>query len=165
MNKVIFLDRDGVVNVERGEYTWRLEDFKLTIGLVGFLKWAKEEGFRVIIISNQGGIGKGVYTHDDVIKAHNFLTETLLENGITLTDIYYCPHHPNSGKCLCRKPESIMLEKAIARYSIDKAKSIFIGDSQRDVDAGERVGLHTLLIRPNENLTNYLNEIRRKLEL
>lgn len=165
MNKAILLDRDGVVNIERGEYTWRVEDFKVTIGLVDFLKWAQEQGYLLIIVSNQGGIGKGVYTHNDVIKAHNHLKEILKENSVELTDIYYCPHHPNSGKCLCRKPESLMLEKVIARYKLDINRTVFIGDSPRDVEAGQRAGVKTVLIKPNDNLCDYLPEIKGKLGL
>jgi D-glycero-D-manno-heptose 1,7-bisphosphate phosphatase len=163
MTKAIFLDRDGVVNVERGEYTWRVEDFMLTVGLIDFLQWGKNNDFLLIVISNQGGIGKGIYTRDDVEKAHQYLKAQLAEKNIFLTDIFYCPHHPNTGKCLCRKPEPVLLEKAIAYYQVDVSKSIFIGDSQRDVEAGIKVGLHTILIKPNENLCNYLDEVQRKL--
>ena len=165
MNKAIFLDRDGVVNVERGEYTWRIEDFRLTVGLIDFLKVIQEKGYLTIIISNQGGVGKGVYTMEDVEKAHQYLKDQLVKHNITLTDIYYCPHHPNSGKCFCRKPEPIMLEKAIARYNVDVSKSVFIGDSQRDVEAGNKTGLHTLLVKPNANLCDYLPEITKLEQL
>jgi D-glycero-D-manno-heptose 1,7-bisphosphate phosphatase len=163
MNKAIFLDRDGVVNIERGEYTWRIEDFSITIGLIDLLKWGKDRGYLLIIISNQGGIGKGVYTIADVEKAHSYLKSILAAHNIQLTDIYYCPHHPNTGKCFCRKPEPVMLEKAIARYNIDISKSVFIGDGERDIEAGKRAGLNTLLIKPNDDLNNYLG-VLEKLE-
>ena len=159
MNKAVFLDRDGVVNVERGEYTWRIEDFKLTVGLVGFIREVQQKGFLVIVISNQGGVGKGVYTLEDVEKAHQFLKDELAKENIALTDIYYCPHHPNAGKCLCRKPEPIMLEKAIARYKVHVSKSYFVGDSQRDVEAGKKVQLHTILVKSNDDLRDYLDLI------
>lgn len=156
MNKVIFLDRDGVVNVERGEYTWRIEDFKLTVGLIDFLKEVNKRGYLVIIISNQGGVGKGVYTMADVEKAHQYLKDELKKSNLELTDIYYCPHHPATGKCLCRKPEPIMLEKAIARYNVDIKKSYLIGDTERDIEAGKRAGLQTIKVNPNDDLTQYL---------
>lgn len=160
MNKVVFLDRDGVVNVERGEYTWRIEDFKLTIGLIGFLKEVLARSYLVIVISNQGCIGKGICTKDDVEKAHQYLSDELKKENITLTDLYYCPHHPNSGKCLCRKPGSVMLEKAIARYQADVTKSYFIGDTERDIEAGNKVNLQTIKINPNDNLLDYLKCIK-----
>ena len=159
MNKVVFLDRDGVVNVERGEYTWKIEDFQLTVGLIGFLKEVQKKGYLTIMISNQGCIGKGVCTQDDVERAHRFMKDELKRADIELTDIYYCPHHPNSGKCFCRKPESIMLEKAIARYQADMSKSYFIGDTERDIEAGNRVGVQTIKINPNDDLTHYLYRI------
>ena len=159
MNKTIFLDRDGVVNQERGEYTWKIEDFKLTIGLIEFLKIVIEKGYLVIIISNQGGVGKGLFTKEDVEKAHQYLTTELAKENIRLTDIYYCPHHPNSGKCLCRKPQSLLLEKAIARYEVDVEKSYFIGDRPRDEESGANVGLKTILIESNDHLCKYLSQI------
>jgi D-glycero-D-manno-heptose 1,7-bisphosphate phosphatase len=160
MNKAVFLDRDGVVNIERGEYTWKIEDFKLTVGLVNFLKALQEKGFLTIIISNQGCIGKGVCSREDVEKAHHYMNNELKKSNIELTDLYYCPHHPNSGKCLCRKPESLMLEKAIARYQVDLSKSYFIGDTERDMQAGDRVGLKTIKVNSNDDLTNYLYLIK-----
>ena len=160
MIKVVFLDRDGVVNVERGEYTWKIEDFKLTVGLVNFLKAIQQKGFLTIIISNQGCIGKGVCTMQDVEKAHQYLKDELNKSNIELTDIYYCPHHPNSGKCLCRKPGSVMLEKAIARYQVDISKSYFIGDTERDIEAGSKVLLHTIKVNPNDDLMEYLDLVK-----
>jgi D-glycero-D-manno-heptose 1,7-bisphosphate phosphatase len=159
MNKAVFLDRDGVVNVERGEYTWKIEDFVLTVGLIDFLKVVIQKGYLVIIISNQGGVGKGLCSKEDVEKAHQYLHDQLRKVNIFLTDIYYCPHHPNSGKCLCRKPEPIMLEKAIARYQVDITKSYFIGDRERDAETGQKAGVKTILMESNENLCNYLSEI------
>ena len=159
MNKVVFLDRDGVVNVERGEYTWKVEDFKLTVGLIGFIQNVIEKGYFVIIISNQGGIGRGVYTLEDVEKAHQYLKEELGKNNLSLTDIYICPHHPATGNCLCRKPGSQMLEKAIARYDVDIKNSYFIGDSKRDIEAGQKVNLNTILITPNDDLREYIPQI------
>ncbi len=160
MIKVVFLDRDGVVNLERGEYTWRISDFRLTVGLKRFISSVKQMGFEVIIISNQGGVGKGVYSLEDVEKAHQFLKDELAKDNLFLTDIYYCPHHPVAGKCLCRKPEPIMLEKAIARYNVDVSKSFFVGDSIRDVEAGEKVGLHCIKITPNDDLCDYIGIVQ-----
>src|ERR1035437_10328277 len=139
MNKAIFLDRDGVINQERGHYTFGLDEFILNDGLFEALKAFQDKGFLLIVITNQGGIAKGLYSHKDVAILHNYLIEILAENGIHLTEIYYCPHHPDIGKCLCRKPNSLMLEKSIARFDIDAAKSYFIGDNDRDIIAGKAV--------------------------
>jgi len=158
MNKAIFLDRDGVVNKERGEYTWRLSDFEFNLGLFEALK--KLDNYLFIVITNQGGIAKQIYTHSDIEKTNSLMFKTFADNNLKLTDIYYCPHHTNYGNCLCRKPNSLMLEKAIARYNINIKKSYFIGDTQRDIDAGKKVGLNTIKINPNDNLLNYINKIK-----
>ncbi len=158
MNKAIFLDRDGVVNKERGEYTWRLSDFEFNNGLFEALK--KLTNYLFIVITNQGGIAKGLYTHTDVAKTNALMLKTFADNNLQLTDIYYCPHHTDYGKCLCRKPNSLMLERAIAKYNIDVKKSYFIGDTQRDIDAGKNVGLNTIKIHPNDNLLDYINKIK-----
>jgi D-glycero-D-manno-heptose 1,7-bisphosphate phosphatase len=156
MNKAIFLDRDGVINVERGDYTWKLEDFKLTSGFISFVKEVRARGYLVIIISNQGGIGRHLFTHEDTQKCHAFVESELAREGLSIDDFYYCPHHPKYTKCLCRKPEPLLLEKAIARYKIDATKSYFVGDTQRDIDAGERAGVNTIKVIANDDLCNYL---------
>src|SRR6185436_20661648 len=135
MNKAVFLDRDGVVNVERGEYTWLLEDFKLNDGLIEALKIFLEKKYQLIIISNQGGIAKGLYKKEEVEYLHLHLVRILKNQGIELVEIYYCPHHPDFGECICRKPDSLLLEKAIARFHIRASESYFIGDTDRDVEA------------------------------
>ena len=147
--KAIFLDRDGVINIERGEYTFLPEDFTLNDGLIERLKRFQEEGFLLIMISNQGGISRGIYTKNHVEVLHENLKKKLAEQDIELTEIYYCPHHSDIENCLCRKPKNIMLEKAVARFNIDVKLSYMIGDSQRDVDAAESFGIKGIKIRPN----------------
>jgi len=159
MNKAIFLDRDGVINIERGEYTYLLYDFVLTEGLIDALKVFIDKGYLLIVITNQGGVAKDLYSIYDVENIHNFLKSTLEKEGIKLTEIYYCPHHPDFEKCLCRKPGSLMLEKAIARFDIDASKSYFIGDTERDVEAGKASGVKTIKIEPNSGLSLITNQI------
>lgn len=152
MNKVIFLDRDGVINKEIGDYVFRAEDFVVNNGVIEFLKEAKQKGYSFIIISNQGGIGRGRYSKADVEKIHSDLLNDFAKEGIFIDEIYYCPHHPVSSNCLCRKPASIMIEKAIARFDIDIKSSFLIGDAQRDVEAAEKAGIQGIKIEPNSNL-------------
>jgi len=159
MNKAVFLDRDGVINIERGDYTWRIEDFKFNESIFEFLKALQKKGYLFIIITNQGGIARGKYTHEDVIKLHKFMFNEFTDNDIEITDLYYCPHHSNVEKCLCRKPDSLMIEKAIARYNIDIEKSYFIGDSERDVIAGEKAGLKAIQVAKNSDLNELLKII------
>ena len=111
MNKAVFLDRDGVLIRERGEYNYLPEHFIINEGVIEALKFLQSRNFLLIVVSNQSGVAKGVYTIDDVEQIHKKLQNIFEENGITLSEIYYCPHHPDSGLCLCRKPLPQMLEK------------------------------------------------------
>lgn len=156
MNKAVFLDRDGVINRERGEYTWRKEDFTINEGVIEFLRYAREKGYLLIVISNQGGVQRGKYSLEDVENVHQYLKNELGKEGLELTDIYICPHHDKTGRCFCRKPQPLMLEKAIARFNIDVNKSFFFGDSIRDMEAGKAVGVKNILIEPNSNLLNHI---------
>jgi D-glycero-D-manno-heptose 1,7-bisphosphate phosphatase len=157
MNKAVFLDRDGVINRERGEYTWRKEDFTINEGVVDFLKVAREKGFLLIVISNQGGVQRGKYSLEDVEIVHQYLKDELKREGIDLTEIYICPHHDKTERCFCRKPQPIMLEKAIARFHIDVNQSYFFGDSLRDMEAGKAAGVHSILIEPNSSLLKHIS--------
>ena len=153
MNKALFLDRDGVINRERGEYTFKVEDFEILPSVNETLKYAQDQGYKLIIITNQGGIAKGLYTHEDVAVAHSFLELELAKKDIQLTDVFYSPHHQDYSKSLDRKPDSLMLEKAIAIYKIDASKSFMIGDSERDIIASSKVGVKGFLIKPNSSLS------------
>ena len=152
VNKALFLDRDGVINRERGEYTYTVTDFEILPTVFRVLKTAQNMGYKLILITNQGGIAKGIYSHNDVHSVHEYLQTELQKNGIDLTDIYYSPHHQDYSKSLDRKPNSLMLEKAIAVYQIDPKQSFMIGDSERDIIASESVGVKGFLISPNSSL-------------
>lgn len=95
MNKAILLDRDGVINKERGDYVYRLEDFVILPDTIPALKVLQELGYMLIIISNQSGIAKGIYSVDDVEKLHKSLLKVLEENCVYIKEIYYCPRHPS----------------------------------------------------------------------
>lgn len=159
MKKAVFLDRDGVINKERGEYTYRPDDFIINAGLIESIKLLKDNGFIVIIVSNQGGIAKEIYTSEDVIKLYEILQKKLQKDGVEADDFFFCPHHEKTGRCLCRKPGSLLLEKAIALYNIDNKKSFMIGDSERDIIAAERAGVKGVLINANENIYNHCAKI------
>jgi len=152
MNKAVFLDRDGVINRDISDYTYRLEDFKILEGVIEAMKIFRDKGYKMIVITNQGGIGKKLYTHKDVHILHDHLIKILAAENIHLDEIYYCPHHPVSSNCLCRKPGSIMIEKALARFEIDPKQSYFIGDMDRDVEAGINAGVTPVKIESNTSL-------------
>lgn len=158
-NKAVFLDRDGVINRERNDYTWKIQDLELLPGVVDFIRALRQKGYMVIVITNQGGIAKGLYSKAEYLKAEEYLSELMKAEGLHFDEVYFCPHHPQSGKCLCRKPGSQMLEKAIARFNIDPELSFMIGDRDRDVDAGRAAGLKSILVESNSSLLPILGEI------
>lgn len=159
MNKALFLDRDGVLNRERGEYTFQLEDFEVLPDVAEALSIAKSKGYLLIVISNQGGIAKGLYSKEQVEILHQKLVEELFAGGVVLDEVYYCPHHREVGKCLCRKPEPLLLQKAISRFQIDVSKSVMIGDSSRDVEAAEAVGVKGVQIVSNSGILEICRQL------
>src|SRR5688572_2271649 len=108
MNKAVFLDRDGVINKEIG-FVFRVEDFVLTGDIIESLKKLQDAGFIFIVVTNQSGIAKGLYKHEDVERVHKYMLSLMKQNEITISEIYYCPHHSDVEPCTCRKPDSGML--------------------------------------------------------
>ncbi len=158
MRKVLFLDRDGVINSDVGHYyIYKKKDFVLNDGVVEAMLLAIKNGFEIIVITNQGGIAKGEYSKTEVQKVHDYLIEILKEKGISILDIYYCPHHNKIEKCICRKPSGLMIEKAISRYNVNKELSFLIGDNNKDVEAGNDAGIKGYLISSNENILPLAN--------
>lgn len=158
-NKAVFLDRDGVLNREMGDYVRRIEDFYILDNFEA-LKTLQDKGYLLLVATNQGGLAKGWYTEVELDKMHNSLRETYLQHGVELTDFFYCPHHPNfTGDCDCRKPKPGLLLKGIEKYDIDPAKSYFIGDRERDVEAGTAAGVKGILINSDQPISEILDLI------
>jgi D-glycero-D-manno-heptose 1,7-bisphosphate phosphatase len=149
MNKALFLDRDGVVNVERGEYTFKISDFAFTKGFFEFVKYFRSMNYLIFIISNQGGISKKLYTKEDVELLHKFMADSLAKENIQIDEILYCPHFNEIENCLCRKPKTLMLEKIIARFNIDITQSLLIGDNDRDIESAQSLGIKSIKIQSN----------------
>jgi len=151
--KAIFLDRDGVLNHEINDYICRIEDFKVLEFQIPALKRFYDEGYLLIIITNQGGLALNRYTEDDLNKMHELLYAKFEDQGAKITHAYYCKHHPSvSGPCECRKPKPGMLLEAIQTYDIDPKLSIMIGDKPRDVEAANAAGVKGILIAPDEKI-------------
>lgn len=162
MNKCVFLDRDGVINVERGDYTWKPEHFILTQNLKSALIKLKAKGFLLIIITNQGGINKGLYTKKDVLNCHNYLQKSCDD---CIDDIFISPYHDNFTKSLTRKPNTLMFEKAIYKWNIDINQSWMVGDSERDCIAGEKLGIKSILIgKHNKKASSIYNSLAEIVE-
>ncbi|MDQ6477643.1 HAD family hydrolase [Dyadobacter sp. LHD-138] len=149
--KCIFLDRDGVLNEDLSDYLHKLEELVIPAGVPEALKSLKEAGYLLIVITNQAGIAKGLYGPDAVYAIHEQMQEV---SGGILDDLYFAPSHPDfTGKSLSRKPDSLLLEKAIAKYNIDATQSWMIGDRARDMQAGHKVGLKTIHIIPESEVS------------
>ncbi|MBK8805888.1 MAG: HAD-IIIA family hydrolase [Bacteroidales bacterium] len=115
MDKAVFLDRDGVINDGSAYYTYSPEQFIFNKDIAVALKLLQENLFKLIIITNQSGIAKGVYTTQDVEKTHNYMKSELQKYGVVISGIYFCPHHPEVSICNCRKPQNGLLLEAIAQ--------------------------------------------------
>lgn len=160
MNKAVFLDRDGVINSDVGHYyIFKPEDVLINPGVIAGCKLLLKHNYILIIITNQGGVAKQKYGKEDVEAVHKKLLSIFNDNGIHITDIYYCPHHNQIENCFCRKPANLNIEKAIARYKIDRKKSWFIGDNIKDIEAGSASDLQTIKIKANENLLPFCEQI------
>lgn len=156
MVKGLFLDRDGVINREIGRHTTSLVEFEVLPGVPTAIRAANEAGWKVVVITNQSGIQLGLYDHAEVSRIHAHLHEILRSAGTDVSDILYCPHHPSKGRCLCRKPGSLLLERGAARQGIDLERSVMIGDRARDVEAAVAVGVRGILVEANSALEQTL---------
>jgi D-glycero-D-manno-heptose 1,7-bisphosphate phosphatase len=159
MIKLILLDRDGVINKELGGYVTNPDDFEVLPHVIPNLIKLKNAGIKVAVITNQGGIAKGLYTHQTLAKIHQKLNLILKAHQLVFDEIYYCPHHTDFGKCLCRKPGSIMIEKALARFGINLQEAIMIGDTQRDIEAANDAGVRAVKIESNQDWSSIIDEI------
>jgi D-glycero-D-manno-heptose 1,7-bisphosphate phosphatase len=144
-----FLDRDGVLNEDLG-YVYESSRFKWLPGAIEAVKWLNERGYLVIVVTNQSGIARGLYTEAQFQALTDWMCSELGRHGARIDAVYHCPHHPTAGKgqyrveCNCRKPGAGMLEQAADDFAIDLDKSFLVGDSQRDLDAAKAFGVRAL---------------------
>lgn len=142
-NRAVFFDRDGVINVDRNDYTYCIEDFQLMPNIIEVLEAIKNQEFLCIVITNQAGIAKGIYTDEEVDKLHAHFQEVA---GHPIAAFYHAPGHPDYSESLSRKPDSLLFEKAIARFDIDPKQSWMIGDKERDLIPAKKLGINTVLL-------------------
>ncbi len=141
----VFLDRDGTINVPREGGVRTIEHFVFLPGVVNALKKLSKTDYKIIVITNQSGIGRKVMTENDLKKIHNWMVEQLKKEGVRIDAIYYCSHHPDNG-CICRKPNPGMFLKAGKDFNINLSKSWMIGDDQKDVVAARRANIKAIKI-------------------
>lgn len=143
MNKCVFLDRDGVINEERGTYTYKIDDFKIIPGVKEALSDLQQNGYLLVVVTNQAGITRGLFTEEDMQECHTYMMQ---ETGHMIDKIYYASYHPNFSNSLLRKPDSLMFEKAMAKFNIDPKTSWMVGNSEGDLVPAERLGIRTIFV-------------------
>lgn len=158
--KAIFLDRDGVL-IDNSDhyYIWKEEQMRFVEGVFENLKLLLLKGYQLFIVSNQGGISKGLYSKEDILLLHNRLLQTFRKSNIEITEIVFCPHHPEFEKCMCRKPDSIMIEKLLAKYKLTREGSFLIGDSRSDMAAALKAGIQPIQITANCNMLPFISTL------
>ena len=168
MIQAIFFDRDGVLNEEVG-YLWQIEKFKWIDGARDAIKFCNERGILTVVVTNQGGIARGLYTHAEVDALHDFMQKSLSEVGAHIDAFYFCPHHPEgvvpefSIVCDCRKPKAGLILRACAELDIDPKRSILIGDALRDIDSANAAGLRDGIFFTGGNLFDVVKSEVEKL--
>jgi D-glycero-D-manno-heptose 1,7-bisphosphate phosphatase len=146
LRKALFLDRDGVINVEKN-YVWRIEDFEFLPGIFDLCELAMRLGYRLVVITNQAGIGRGYYSEADYLHLTDWMVQQFHERGIVIDRVYHCPYHPTAGigeyrqDSFYRKPNPGMLLTARDELGLDLSRSVLVGDKDSDIEAGAAAGV------------------------
>lgn len=160
---VLFLDRDGVINVDVG-YLSDPAQLEFIPGAIEAMKEAQTRGYDIIVVTNQSGVARGYYTEEDVQALHAEMSRRLEAEGVHILAYYYCPHHPEGTveaykkACDCRKPNPGMLTQAIEEWNVDVDGSFLVGDKPSDVQAAESIGMRAYPFE-EENLMTFLTPI------
>ncbi len=137
--KALFLDRDGIINVDHG-YVSTIDDFEFSEGIFTLLEYFRDAGYLLFVVTNQSGIGRGYYKASDFHILTEWMIEEFSKKNITIEKVFHCPHTPDT-MCHCRKPDTGMIEKALAEYSLDLKHSWMIGDKSSDITLANNAGI------------------------
>ena len=163
MNKAVFFDRDGVINIDTG-YVGRIEDFTFVDGIIPAMQYAQRLGYLLIIVTNQSGIGRGYYTEEDFQQLTTWMNTELAQQGVIIDAVFHCPH-TDSDHCQCRKPKPGLLLQAIDKFDIDCDNSWMVGDSERDIEAAVAADIgNTVFFDPGNNKTTSAQHKIRSLD-
>jgi D-glycero-D-manno-heptose 1,7-bisphosphate phosphatase len=149
--KAAFLDRDGIINIDSG-YVHRIDDFHFMAGIFELCAALHEAGYGLIVVTNQAGIARGIYTVEQMNTLHAWMREQFGLRGVPLAQVYYCPHHPEgvvpeyARACECRKPKPGMLLKARDEMKVDLSASLLLGNQETDIGAGLAAGVGTTVL-------------------
>lgn len=159
MQKAAFLDRDGVINIDHG-YVSSPEQFEFIDGVFDACRHLQQQGYLLIVVTNQSGIGRGYYNEQQFHALTGWMTAQFALHGVTITDVFFCPHHPVNAKppyqvdCDCRKPAPGMLLQAIEKYQINPGQSLMLGDKKADMQAAQAAGVgRKVLVLSGQSLT------------
>jgi D-glycero-D-manno-heptose 1,7-bisphosphate phosphatase len=165
VNKAVFLDRDGTINVEKN-YLYKPEDFEFILGVPKAIESLNRSGYKVIVISNQSGVARGYYSEDDLLFLHEYIERKLAAENARIDAFYYCPHHPLATvekyrvDCNCRKPKPGLFERAIKDFDVDITKSWAVGDRMRDVKPALNLGIRGALLLTGQGNSENVASIR-----
>lgn len=148
LSRAVFLDRDGVLTRERPDYVKTPEELEMLPGIESPLQEIQKRGFRIVIVTNQSVVGRGLTTHDEMSRINEKLRLELARLGCLIDGIYCCPHRPDEG-CNCRKPEPGLILKASSELGIDTTRSWMIGDKEIDLEAARRAGCWGIRVPTN----------------
>ena len=149
--RIAFVDRDGTINVERN-HLHRREDFEYLPRAVEGLRVFGRNGAKIIIVTNQAGIAKGLYGEAEFNALTDWMLADLAARGVVIDQVVYCPHHPQGvvaeyrRECDCRKPGTALLSRALEQHGVDARDAVLVGDKNTDIEAGRRLGLTTCLV-------------------
>lgn len=154
--RFLILDRDGTINSDK-RYVYKIEDLEFLPGAIEGLKKFQNAGFKFIVVTNQAGIARKIYTEADMHKFHETMAEELNKFGIEIAAFLFCPHHPEfTGECVCRKPRTGLIKSVEQRFDFTASEAIFIGDKDSDIELGKNCGGLTVLIENDQ----YPNKVK-----
>lgn len=156
----VFLDRDGTTNRDTG-YIKTPEELQIFPGAVEAVARLKQAGARVVMVTNQSGVGRGLFSVETLAAIHARLRAVFEAGGAPFDGLYYCPHHPDDG-CACRKPGTVMIERAVADLGLDLSRAYVVGDQRRDIDLARRIGAKGLLVTTGPTSAQALEELRQE---
>jgi len=157
MLKVVFLDRDGVINEKKDDYVKNLNELKILPNVAKAIKKLNELNYLVIIITNQSQVNRNIISENDLHEINDFIIQKMEREGAKITSVYYCPHTPTEN-CFCRKPRPGLILKAMNEFNVDPSKCILIGDSESDLQAALEAKITGFKMKTNGDLLAFIDK-------